>query len=417
MQNLRQRVYKLLRGSERFFKADMVYMAKGNSWQTSGQLVTSILSLVLLYFFANYLPKETYGTYRYILSLAGILSVFTLTGMNQAVTQAVANGKEGVLRTSVKYQLRWNVVQLVAFWTLGIYYFMNANHLFGASFFVLGLVLPIIAALNTYTAFLDGKKDFKLNNIFSIGGTSIYVAGMIFAILFSGETIWLVVTYSIATFISSIIFYFSTLKIYTQPATASEDTLKYGRSLTFLGFISPVASQIDKIVLTHFWGPAQLAIYSLAMVVPERATLFIKSLVGIGFPKFAVKTPEEINVVFYRRILQGMSFGLFIALAYIIVAPYLFHYLLPQYLESIYYSQIMAISFIFAMPNRYISLLLVSQKLLRRMLTINIIQNIMRTIMYVILGIWGGIFGLVVANILNSFIGMLINIKIWRIKS
>ncbi|MDP3875262.1 MAG: oligosaccharide flippase family protein, partial [bacterium] len=125
MQNLWDKTYRLLRGSENFFKADMVYLAKGNFWQVSGQVISNILSLGLIVLFANLLPKETYGLYKYILSLAGALNIFTLTGMNQAIVQAVAAGNDGALRTSVKYQMKWNVMQLIAFWILGAYYLLN----------------------------------------------------------------------------------------------------------------------------------------------------------------------------------------------------------------------------------------------------------------------------------------------------
>jgi O-antigen/teichoic acid export membrane protein len=414
MENLRNKVYQTLRGSESFFKTDMVYMAKGNFWQMLGQTTASLMSLVLLFVFANYLPKETYGTYRYILSLAGILNIFTLTGMNQAVAQAVANGKEGVLRTSVKYQLKWNLMQLAAFWILGTYYFVNDNSHLGISFLVLGLVSPIIAALNTYSAFLDGKKNFKLNNFFSIGGTAIYVAGMIVVIMFSGETIWLIVTYSLATLGSSIIFYLSTLKIYHPPVTEDKETIKYGRELTFIGFMGPIVSQMDKIILAHFWGATALAIYALAMAIPERATSFIKSLVGIGLPKFATRTPSEINKVFYLRIFQGMAVGMVFFIGYILVAPYIFQYLIPAYLEGLVYSQILAISFIFALPNRYVSLLLTSQKLSEVIFINSLLQNSTRIILYTIMGILGGIMGLVLAFVVMSFMGMIINITVWK---
>ncbi len=119
MNNLRVKTYKILRKSEKFFKIDMVYLAKGGFWITSGQSINTILSLVLIVAFANLLPKETYGTYKYILSLAGVLNIFTLTGMNSAVARAVAVGSEGALKASVKYQLKWNLLMLVAFWILG----------------------------------------------------------------------------------------------------------------------------------------------------------------------------------------------------------------------------------------------------------------------------------------------------------
>jgi len=403
-----------LRKSENFFKADMVYLAKGNFWQISGQVVTNILSLGLMVLFANLLPKETYGLYKYILSLAGALNIFTLTGMNQAVVRAVAAGNDGAFQTSVKYQLKWNVLQLLAFWILGGYYFLNGNQYLGTSLLVMSIFSPLTFAFNTYGAYLDGKKNFQLNNIFSVLSTLIYVVGMVVAIVFSGETIWLVVAYSLTTFVSTTIFYALTLHIFHPPTTSSKDVLKYGRELTFIGFIDPIVSQVDKIILSHFWGATQLAVYALATAIPDRAVPLIKSLVGIGLPKFSTKTPEELNRVFYTRILQGMAVGAICSIAYFIIAPYLFKYLLPKYLEGVFYSQLLAISFIFAMPNRYIGLLLTSQKLSKLSFMSNFIQSVIRVILYLVLGIWGGILGLISTHVLMSFIGMLINMTTWR---
>jgi len=109
-----------------------------------------------------------------------------------------------------------------------------------------------------------------------------------------------------------------------------------------------------------------------------------------------------------------MFTGSMIAILYIIISPYLFKYLLPQYLDGVFYSQIIAIGFIFAMPNRYINLLLESQKLSRVIFIKDMIQSIMVLLFYVVLGIWGGIFGLVIAYVSTSFIGMLFNIIMWR---
>lgn len=415
MRELRNKAYQLLRRSESFFKTDMIYLIKGNFWQMSGQVITSILSLGLAVLFANLLSKETYGLYKYILSLAGVLNIFTLIGMNQAIAQAVATGNDGAFKTSVKYQLKWNSMQLVAFWVLGSYYFFNDNTYLGISFFVLGVFSPLTAALNTYGAYLGGKKSFRLNNLFSIISTIIYVMGMVVAIMFSGEAIWLVIAYSLTTFVSTLLCYFLTLRIFHPPTTPSDDVLKYGRELTFISFIGPLVAQIDKIILSHFWGAAQLAVYSLAMAVPERAIPLIKDLVSIGLPKFSTKTAAELDKVFYIRIFQGMAVGAICFIGYFMLAPYLFKYLLPKYLEGVFYSQLLAISFLFALPNRYISLLLASQKLLSVIFINGLIMNTLRVFLYIIMGIWGGILGLVLAFVLISFLGMLINITTWKL--
>lgn len=416
MQPLKNRFVSLLRWSERYTKTDMVYVAKGNFWGILGQVMTTVLSLALIMTFANYLPKETYGLYRYILSLAGILNIFTLTEMNQAVMQAAAAGNEGALRASVRYQLKWNVMQFLAFCALGAYYFSNGNMPVGISLLVMGVCAPLTQAFNTFGAYLSGKKEFRLNSLFGIATTAVYVAGMIAIIILSGNVVWLVVVYSLTTLGTTLAFYFATVRLFRPPITESRDALKYGRELTFIGFMGPVVSQIDKIILTHFWGATQLAVYSLATAIPDRATPFIKGWIGIAFPKFATKTPEELNKTFYLRIFQGLLVGAVCTLGYVIVSPYVFKYLIPKYLDALFYSQLLSISFLFAMPNRYVSLLMSSQKLSRLIFVNQASQNVLRVSLYVVLGIWGGILGLVIAQVLSSFVGMLVNIGMWRFR-
>jgi len=411
---MKNRLVPFLRWSEKYTKLDMVYLTKGGFWMTLSQVSSNMLSLLLVIAFANLLPKETYGLYRYILSLAGMLNIFSLTGMNYAVARAVATGSKGVLQASVRYQLKWNLLMLAAFWALGGYYFIQGDSLFAISFLILGIFTPATLAFNTYGSYLEGKRDFRLASISSIISTFVYAAGMLIAILLSKEVIWLVIAYSATTLGTTLFFYVFTLRTFKPSHSFSGETLKYGRELTFIGFIGPVVSQIDKIILAHFWGTAQLALYSLAMAVPDRATSLIKNLIGLGSPKFAIKTPKEINKVFYTRIVQGMVIGLVCFIGYVLIAPYLFKYLIPQYLDALVYSQILAVGLIFAIPNRYVSLLLVSQKLSRVIFTNSIIQGVVKILLYVVLGIWGGIMGLVLAYVTISFIGMLIGIIMWR---
>lgn len=411
----RRAIRNWLRWSEKYTRTDMVYVAKGNFWQVLGQIVTTILSFALLGVFAHYLPKETYGLYRYILSLASVIGTLSLTGMNQAVAQAVARGDEGSLRTSVRYQLKWNVITFLAFCALGGYYFYNNNSTVAIALLIMGICSPLTSSFNTFGAYLDGRREFRLNGIFGIISMVVYAFGMMVVIILSGEIIWLIAAYSLSTLGTTFAFYLITLRRFQPPKTKADDTLKYGRELTFIGFIGPVVAQIDKIILTHFWGATQLAIYSLALAIPDRAAIAIKNLVSVGMPKFAAKRPEELNSVFYLRIYQGLLVGAGCTVVYMALAPYVFTYLLPKYLDALFYSQLLSISFIFGMPNRYISLLMTSQRLSKLIFVNSVIQNSVRALLYLTLGVWGGILGLVLAQVLFNFISMLINIILWRL--
>lgn len=412
---MREKVYRFIRWSERFMKADILYLAKGGFWVGFGQVITNLLSFLLVIAFANLLPKETFGLYRYVLSLAAVFNIFTLMGMNQAVSQAVATGNEGALKKSVGYQLKWNMLMTAAMWALGGYYFFNDNLLLATSFLIMGVFSPLTAAFNTYGAYLTGKKEFRLNNIFSVLSMLIYVIGMFLAIVFSGKVIWLVAAYSFSTFLATFIFYIATLRI-LKPVGSAGDVLQYGRQLTFISFMGPIVSQVDKIILNHFWGPVQLATYSLATAIPDRIIPLMKDWVEIGFPKLATRTPEEINTVFYKRIFQGLAIGFIFALGYSVSAPYVFKYLLPQYLDTVFYSQLLAINFIFALPTRYLGILYTAQKLPKLIFANNVSVNIIRILLYILLGIWGGILGLVTAHIVASCLSLVLYIIVWKFR-
>ncbi len=379
-----------------------------------GQAWAAFLSLALTIVLANLLPKETYGLYRYILSLAGVLNIFTLTGMNSAVSLATATGDDGSLKSAARYQIKWNTLMLFAFWSLSAYYFFNDNLTIAASLLVMGIFAPLTSAFNTYGAFLQGKKNFRLNNIFSVLSVGFYVGGMMLVAYFSGQVIALVAGYAITTFITTALFYFLTVRFYNPPAETKTDYLKFGKKLTVVGLIGPIVSQIDSIILNHFWGPTQLATYTLAMAVPSRATTFIKDWVNIAFPKLATRSSSDLDSFFYRRIGQGLLTGIACAALYAIIAPYFFTYLMPKYLEGILYSQLLAVSLIAAVPNRYISILLTTQKLSGLIFFNQTIQNIIKIILLAGFGIFGGIIGLVIAQVLSSFVSLMMNIITWE---
>lgn len=396
------------------FGIDLKYFVSGGFWAGLSQFVNGFLSFLLVIVFANLLPKETYGIYTYLLSLAGFFTVFTLSGMNAAVLQAVASGNEGVLKSSVKYQIKWNTAMTAVLFGLAGYYFWHHNYTFAVSLAILGVASPLTNALNTYGAFLIGKKNFKLDSLFSSFSVLVYSLGMITAILVSKEVWWLILVYSLTTLGTNIFFYFKTLRIYNPPETESPEAIKYGWQLTFIGFISPIVGQIDKIILTNFWGPAELAIYFLARAIPDRIYLYIKELVSVGLPKLAERKVEDINTVFYKRILQGLAIGILIAGVYILISPFLFKYLLPKYLESVRYSQILSLVFIFAAPTRYIGSLFAIKKMVRPEVFINLIANSFKIILYIILGIWGGIMGLIITELIFQAAGLISSIALWK---
>jgi O-antigen/teichoic acid export membrane protein len=358
--------------------------------------------------------------YRYLLSIAGVLGVFTLTEMNQSVARAVARGEDGAFRAAVRFQLygTWmNALLALAFVGTSAYYAAVGNTMHAASLLVLGLAAWLTSSFNAYLAYLGGKRQFALGNLMSIATTALYAVGMVLAVYLSGDVFWLIFAYAATTVGANIFFYFLTIRMFEPPEGSkgeTAETLAYGRRLTYIGLASPAIGQVDSILLTHFWGATALAVYAIALAIPNRGVPFVKSIVSLALPKYAQKTQEELSETFWLRLMQGVTVGLALALAYYIAAPYLFRYLLPQYLEAIPYTRALALLFVFALPNRYLSSLFASQKMPWHLFVSTYIQNVVRFALYVVLGIWGGIWGLVIAQIAYNGFAVVLNVVLWR---
>lgn len=408
----KKRLTLLLRWSERYTKIDMVYVTQGGFWVTLGQVISNLLSLGLLIAFANLLPPETYGLYRYILSLAGVLGIFSLSGMNAAVARAVAQGHEGALRASVHYQYKWNLMMAASFGMLALYYWWRGDELFALSFVLLGLFVPATLALNTYGAYLEGKREFKLASLTTIGSTAAYTFGMLAILYWSSDVLALVAVYAGSTFVATLFSYWYTLRRF-HPTGTSGGALEYGRTLTFISFVRPIAGQIDKILLTQFWGTGQLATYAIVTAVVDRPATMIKSWIGLAYPKLADKTTADIHATLLVRLAQGALAGALAAGCFIFLSPFLFAYVLPRYAEAVPYANLLAISMIINVPGKYLSIIMQAQRMVKELFALTLVGSIAQILLYGVLGIWGGIEGLVIAYLISSALALIQQIIMW----
>lgn len=403
--------------SQKYTHLDMFYLASSSFWATMSFGFTTFFSIALTFTFANFLPVETYGFYKYIMSLSGALAFLTFSGMNTAVTQAVAHGHDGILPYALKFQLKWNLLFMLVSSLISGYYFTHGNNILATSLFILGVTFPFISAFNTYGAFLIGKKDFKRSSLWSVVTSAIYNLTMVGAIIFLNNIVLLVLVYALVNLLPHIYFYFRTIALYkptTHNAQEEKALLKYGSHLSFMNIFSNLSQYVDKIVIFHFLGTIQLAIYGLALAVPERIRGYTKIYGSIILPKLSDKTVADIRPVFYKRTLQSIILGSLISLGYIMVIPIVFKIFLPKYLESIRYSQVISLSFIFTGIGSYMGSVFQSQKMLKTLYISSITAHISRIVFFILFGYLWGVWGVIYASLLVYVLGTFLNIVLWE---
>jgi O-antigen/teichoic acid export membrane protein len=404
MEGLRRTGLHTLRWLEQYTKTDMVYLAKGGFWTIFSQVITTISTLLLAVAFAHYVSKETYGEYKFILSIGSVLGAFTLSGLGTAVAKSISEGFEGTMNSAFWDNIKWSALFCVLALGVAIYYFVNGNNGIGEAILVLGALTPFFNSSNLYNSYLTAKKDFRRSALYFLIIGNVFPSVCLFlVILLHATPLVLIITYFVSNTLIGIFFYTRVLGIYRPNKKVDDGALRYSKHLSFMGILSIITENIDQILVFHYVGPVQLAIYNFAIAIPNQIKGPVKGLATLIFPKFTERSDREIVAGMNRKYLVMFLSSIVIIVTYIIAAPFIFHILFPKYVSSILYSQVFAFYFlgiISAPPEVY---LLAKQKIKEQYVAA--LSGAFVQIILLFVGIlWWGLIGLVVARVITKLI-------------
>lgn len=395
---IKNKIYHLLRKSEKWTKTDMVYLAKGGFWLTVGQIILSAAGFLSAIAFANFLPQEIYGNYKYILSILGILVIPTLSEMNTSVTQSIARGFEGSFMTALKTKIRWGTLGAVASFVLGTYYLFNHNNILGFSFLIATPFIPLMDPFNLYLALLNGRKEFKVSTKYSTISQIITIISLIATIYLTNNIFIILFVYLFSLSISRFIFLKITLKNFKLNNNKEEKTISHGKHLSLISVIGSITENFDKILMWHLLGAAPLAIYYFSMAPVNQLYALFKSIVPLATPKISKATPEILKKTISTKILKMFIIIIPTILAYIFLSPIFFKIFFPQYIESVKYSQLFILILLF-FPKKLLSLSISAHAKRKDLYLSGIIPSIVKLTLLLILTPLYGISGAIFASI------------------
>lgn len=407
MSDTKSRLITFLRWSEKYTKTDMVYLAQGGSWTIIGSVISLGISAITFLAFANWFSKENYGIYQYILTVADIFGIFALSGINTAIARSTARGKEGSIMEGFFTKIRWGFIGGVGSIALGTYYLAQANSALGWGFIIAGIFIPFWEAPGIYANYLQGKKRFDITTISDIV-IQLCVALVLVPALFFTDNVLIILFLYLSTLglVQGGVLLFSLWKLPPNKEHDSE-MIPYGKHLSLMSVITTVASSTDTILVWHLLGPSSVAIYILAQSIPARANGFLKIINRLAFPKMAKQEPEHLRQTLMRKVWLLVSVSTLCALAYVLVTPYIFHWFLPKYIDSIPYTMLAA-ALIALQPFSLISSSFAAQAKKRSLYIWSIGTPLTRIALFLILiplwGIWGAMGGLVAAKALESLL-------------
>lgn len=411
---LKEKVMKLLNWSQKYTKTDMTYVAKGSFWWLVGKVGLFLISFATMVAFANWLPKEGYGIYQFVIAGLAILSIFTLPGLNTAIIKSIAQKKEGTLQLAVKERIKWGTIG--AFLSLGLagWYFLQGNNLLAAAFLLGALFVPFKETFHIFAFFWNGKKRFDLQAKYQVISAGLSTLLIIPTIYLTNNVLII-----IAVFLASHTFFdFLLYKKTERQAIDNErdhQAIPFGKNLTLINTLQTAAAHIDKIIIWKFLGPVPVAIYAFALL-PALRIQELMPITPLALPKLGEnKIDGERKKGVISKFLRLFVVTIPAAAALILIAPFLYRLVFPQYMESVVYFQ--ALSALIALsPFLLLSAALTAEMKKKALYVINTGAPLLKIILFFALlpsfGIWGIIAAILIAELLRGLLGLYFFLKI-----
>ncbi|MEN9389905.1 MAG: hypothetical protein RLZZ283_5 [Candidatus Parcubacteria bacterium] len=335
---------------ERYIKTDTTYLFSGGFWLGLAKVVSLLVSFAVGVAFANLLPKELYGNYKYIISLASIIGTISLSGLGTALTRAAARGFDGELDRSYRLSFYSSLVGSFAAIMASAYYFYFDNALLGWSFVIIAIVNPYTNVSSLFRSYLSGKMQFRAQ---ALGTTlqNIIPSVLIIAALFVSHSVILLVAITlVATAAVGLVVEWYARAVYKTNNERDPQAAQLATHTSVLNFMGAFASKIDAILVFQNMGGTALAIYAFAAAMPETIRGSLKIITSLAVPKFATMTSDDISKSLVQKALPSTVLIACITILYIVLAPFVFTIFFPKYMDSLLYSQVYALTILFSAP-------------------------------------------------------------------
>lgn len=398
--------YKLLKKSESFFQTDMIYLARGGFWLTLGQIVASLSSFIIAIAFANLLSKETYGIYKYVLSIAGIILSVSLSGISTSIIKSIAGGSKSSIIPILKSKIGWSFFGSLISIIIATYYFINHNTTLFVCFLIISIFIPFIDSFSIYNSILIGKKEFRLATKYNIISSLFYSLTFIITLILTKNIYYILFSYFLSWTLIKIIFFKITIKKYDGANEYDSNILKYGKHLTLMNILGSISNYIDRLLIFHVLGAVEVAIYSIALAPIEQLKSLSKNINTLIFTKYSDK--KNISIVSINKKIRITIIGVILLIViYFLSISWLFKIFFPKYLDGILYSQIASLILIFYIPSNILLSILQSQEKIKSLYRYNIFAPICQIIIMIFFAYLWGIMGIIVAKILSSIINLI----------
>lgn len=388
------------------------YLIKNSSWVFLANFILALLAFLTTTILAHLLPKETFGSYRYVMTIIPLLAVFTLPDIGQAITRAVAKkfplNLNKIILEKITFGLWGSLLALL----FAGYYFYSGNGELTKLFIITAIFIPFYDVFLIYITAFYGLKLFSKSSSYQVINRLVSTLSLILVIIFTNNIYLVLITYFLTQIIPQLFFFqYSKKHFFNSPLFNSKEKSEtkkvssYGKDLTLIGTLSTFAASLDKLLVWHFFDAKTLAIYTVATLIAWEGGRMINSLSTVILPflseatsKDSVKKLFQITPIIFIILSAGAFIG------YLLI-PYVFPYIFPNYPEAIFLASISLCLITINPINALFYQFLVAETYVKKMSILQILKIISIFICFIFsyktLGMTAGLLSLIVGEIIT----------------
>ncbi len=316
------------------FRIDARYFAKNTVIQLLSYLLSVCRGLVTGYLVARLLTPRTYGGYSLVIDIVGIVSLLTLPGMESAMARDIS--QRGREHAALRFSIFWNTILSLSgiFVLLSIIpflHFWNQQSLWPLFFAAAFLFIPNNIGQTFFSAIITGTGAFTKSLKVATLSSLLVVIGVLIALWFTHSAVIIyVLVVGIPSFLS---LWMLRREIHTFPSR--EKTWRVIRYASFLSINSipfAIAWYFDGFLVTAFFGLKNLALFQVAILIPEQVKALYKSIMPISYSRQARANDSlELRKKLRRIVFLGTCIMLVGIALYCAAAQWIMQILFPNY--------------------------------------------------------------------------------------
>ena len=372
---------------------------RSTAYIITGKIFSIFASFAAVTVLANVVPKSVAGTYNYVIAVFTIISITTLSGMNNALTRAVAKGYDGNVNRTLRKKFLFGTVGIVAGIIIGIIELSMGHKQLGVAFLIVAPFVPLTDTMSNFTVnFWQGKKDFKRSAFYG----ALYYTGfgvLNILVFLATHNLYLILLGVLTgqTIVGLLVFQ----SIKRENDAYDPESERLGYHLTIMQGFRTFSSNIDRVIVWYLAGPAMVASYTFA-ATPVFKAYQLLPVGAVSLPHLSNHelTPQTKRIVI-RKSLSLFFISIPLVVVVVLIAPLLYKILFPQYPESVKYFQVLVAGMVF-MPSMLIDAALTAFHKTKILYITEIGIPLLKIILMIIFGLYFGMMGIVWAIFITS---------------